>query len=52
MKTLDIRGLYQQLYNQMGPQRWWPAERWMETIVGSTQLSKRLGAKRISIQLL
>ena len=35
MKTLDIRGLYQQLYNQMGPQRWWPAERWMETIVGS-----------------
>ena len=35
MKTLDVRGLYEQLYNQMGPQRWWPAERWMETIVGS-----------------
>ena len=35
MKTFDVRGLYEQLYNQMGPQRWWPAERWMETIVGS-----------------
>lgn len=35
MKTLDVRGLYEQLYNQMGPQRWWSAERWMETIVGS-----------------
>lgn len=35
MKTLDVRGLYEQLYNQMGPQRWWPAERWMKTIVGS-----------------
>ncbi|MYV36570.1 endonuclease III domain-containing protein [Weissella cibaria] len=35
MKTLDVRGLYEQLYNQMGPQRWWPADRWMETIVGS-----------------
>lgn len=35
MKILDVRGLYEQLYNQMGPQRWWPAERWMETIVGS-----------------
>ena len=35
MKALDVRGLYEQLYNQMGPQRWWPAERWMETIVGS-----------------
>lgn len=35
MKTLDVRGLYEQLYNQMGPQRWWPAERWMETVVGS-----------------
>ena len=35
MKTLDVRGVYEQLYNQMGPQRWWPAERWMETIVGS-----------------
>lgn len=35
MKTLDVRGLYEQLYNQMGLQRWWPAERWMETIVGS-----------------
>lgn len=35
MKILDVRGLYEQLYNQMGPQRWWPADRWMETIVGS-----------------
>lgn len=35
MKALDVRGLYEQLYNQMGPQRWWPAERWMKTIVGS-----------------
>jgi endonuclease-3 related protein len=32
---MTIEELYHRLYKEMGAQHWWPAERWMETIVGS-----------------
>lgn len=32
---MTIEELYQRLLSEMGPQHWWPADRWMETIVGS-----------------
>jgi len=35
MTEITINELYEIMLKEMGPQKWWPAERWMETVVGS-----------------